>query len=311
MRSRSNSVTESFSGTSSKMKREKMRQSTRVRSASEEMKSLPFKSYRQACMHLECNSCGLQKLDQFCKCVFNENIKIKVRYFSVVTESISRVQNEIIETEMTSISLWYHFCSTLGPFLWHSWKKKNLLHMIDLTHTKLGHGSLSIKADYAAMGSIVNSININQTIPARYYNFTAIVSFFKQFMTYTGENGQEFIKKIFENHTWFFISPAGGKYQLVPGHHAMEACLDHLISFYKSKGILVDRGSFNLALDGCGKEGKNRFFFQVQAALADKHDLVFRLNTTAKATFKGQHDAEGGKLALFCKKSERIINSKY
>lgn len=65
-----------------------------------------------------------------------------------------------------------------------------------------------------------------------------------------------------------------------------------------------------MALDGCGKEGKNRYFFQVQAALAKKHNLIFRVNTAAKATFKGQHDGEGGKLTQYCNRSERLKNSK-
>lgn len=110
--------------------------------------------------------------------------------------------------------------------------------MIELTHMKLDSGSISIKADYSAMGSVSPAINLNQAIPSRYYNFTVIVSFLKGKISYIGANGQNFEKTIFTNHTWYFISPAGGRYRLSPGHHAMEHCLDHLISYYKSDGIL-------------------------------------------------------------------------
>lgn len=128
-------------------------------------------------MHLECNSCGLEKLDTLCVCALNDNVVVKVRHFSVVSEG-SRVQNEIVETQMTGSELLAHFRELIAPFLWHSWKKKSLLHMTELTHMKLEAGSISVKADYSALGSVSPSINLNQAIPARYYNFTAIVSFF-------------------------------------------------------------------------------------------------------------------------------------
>jgi len=35
---------------------------------------------------------------------------------------------------------------------------------------------------------------------------------------------------------WYFISPVVAD-PLSPGHQAMEACLDHLIVYFKEKGI--------------------------------------------------------------------------